>query len=213
MAHHHHDHDSHVHGPDCGHTAIKHGDHTDYLHDGHMHHSHEGHYDDHAIEVSDANPEGCTPAHEMKTSFVNALTVLTALLGLWITGCDSSSVTPHENTFHEEQQALSDERSGDLSRLKSAAGSEGMAPTDALSTHPAFIENQAIIEELVAAHDPSGLSDSEYAVFEASKDWEGLAQELGFEVDHIVELEQTYRDKHQDLTLLHRIIRLGVGTG
>jgi len=62
--HHHHDHDSHVHGPDCGHTAIKHGDHTDYLHDGHMHHAHEGHYDDHTIEVSDANPEGCTPAHE-----------------------------------------------------------------------------------------------------------------------------------------------------
>lgn len=60
--HHHGDHD-HVHGPGCGHTAVKHGDHTDYLHDGHMHSSHEGHYDDHSVEVSDSNPDACTPDH------------------------------------------------------------------------------------------------------------------------------------------------------
>lgn len=30
----------HEHGPNCGHTAIKHGDHVDYLHDGHLHHPH-----------------------------------------------------------------------------------------------------------------------------------------------------------------------------
>jgi hypothetical protein len=36
---HHADHD-HQHGPNCAHTAIKHGDHVDYLHDGHLHHMH-----------------------------------------------------------------------------------------------------------------------------------------------------------------------------
>jgi hypothetical protein len=30
--------DGHVHGPDCGHAAIKHDDHFDYLVDGHLHH-------------------------------------------------------------------------------------------------------------------------------------------------------------------------------
>ena len=52
-----HDHD---HGPDCGHTAIKHGDHVDYLHDGHLHHPHGDHVDEHTIEVSDSNPDVCT---------------------------------------------------------------------------------------------------------------------------------------------------------
>ena len=37
----------HVHGPDCGHEAIPHGDHVDYLVDGHLHHPHGGHCDDH----------------------------------------------------------------------------------------------------------------------------------------------------------------------
>jgi hypothetical protein len=50
----------HEHGPDCGHTAIKHGDHVDYLHDGHLHHPHGDHVDEHTIEVSDKNPDGCT---------------------------------------------------------------------------------------------------------------------------------------------------------
>ena len=53
----------HQHGLDCGHTAVKHGDHTDYLHDGHLHHPHGDHVDEHTIEVSDANPAACTPAH------------------------------------------------------------------------------------------------------------------------------------------------------
>lgn len=38
---------SHVHGADCGHEAVPHGDHTDYLVDGHLHHAHEGHCDHH----------------------------------------------------------------------------------------------------------------------------------------------------------------------
>ncbi|MCL2534129.1 MAG: zinc transporter permease [Nocardiaceae bacterium] len=37
----------HVHGENCGHEKIQHGDHVDYLHDGHRHAEHEGHYDEH----------------------------------------------------------------------------------------------------------------------------------------------------------------------
>jgi zinc transport system permease protein len=41
----------HVHGPNCGHLAVEHGDHVDYVHDGHRHAVHvtgEGpHYDEH----------------------------------------------------------------------------------------------------------------------------------------------------------------------
>jgi zinc transport system permease protein len=40
------DHD-HVHGPDCGHQAVPHGDHVDYVHDGHRHAPHGSHYDEH----------------------------------------------------------------------------------------------------------------------------------------------------------------------
>ena len=58
----HHDH-PHKHGPGCGHTAVRHGDHVDYLHDGHLHHAHDDHFDEHAIEVSAANPDTCTPDH------------------------------------------------------------------------------------------------------------------------------------------------------
>lgn len=38
---------SHVHGPDCGHEAVPHGDHVDYLVDGRLHHPHGDHCDDH----------------------------------------------------------------------------------------------------------------------------------------------------------------------
>jgi zinc transport system permease protein len=37
----------HVHGPDCGHVAVRHGDHVDYVHDGHRHAPHGSHYDEH----------------------------------------------------------------------------------------------------------------------------------------------------------------------
>ena len=37
----------HVHGPDCGHVAVLHGDHVDYVHDGHRHAEHGKHYDEH----------------------------------------------------------------------------------------------------------------------------------------------------------------------
>jgi hypothetical protein len=54
----------HVHGANCGHTAVKHGDHTDYLHDGHLHTSHDGHTDECAIAVDTKNPVACTSGHD-----------------------------------------------------------------------------------------------------------------------------------------------------
>ena len=37
----------HEHGDDCGHPAVRHGDHVDYVHDGHRHAPHGEHYDEH----------------------------------------------------------------------------------------------------------------------------------------------------------------------
>jgi hypothetical protein len=37
----------HVHGPNCGHEAIPHGDHVDYVVEGHLHHPHGDHCDNH----------------------------------------------------------------------------------------------------------------------------------------------------------------------
>ncbi|WP_444913419.1 hypothetical protein ACJJI5_09770 [Microbulbifer sp. EKSA008] len=54
-------HHSHTHNSHCGHTAIRHRDHICYLHDGHLHHPHKDHYDEHALEISTQNPEGCHP--------------------------------------------------------------------------------------------------------------------------------------------------------
>ncbi|MGF6148425.1 Uncharacterised protein [Kingella potus] len=56
-----HENHTHVHGAGCGHTAVNHNGHTDYLHDGHLHHEHNGHYDEHVIEVSETNADGCNP--------------------------------------------------------------------------------------------------------------------------------------------------------
>ena len=51
---------SHHHSPECGHTAIQHGDHVDYLHDGHLHHpKSDGTVEDHVLPVTAENPEGC----------------------------------------------------------------------------------------------------------------------------------------------------------
>lgn len=37
----------HQHGPDCGHTRLRHGDHDDFIHEGHRHAVHADHYDEH----------------------------------------------------------------------------------------------------------------------------------------------------------------------
>lgn len=41
------EHHVHVHGEDCGHQAVRHGDHVDYVHGGHRHAMHDDHYDEH----------------------------------------------------------------------------------------------------------------------------------------------------------------------
>ncbi|OSI15250.1 hypothetical protein [Neisseria dumasiana] len=47
-----HDCAGHVHGPDCGHEAVPHGDHTDYIVNGRLHHQHGDHCDDHGpVEI------------------------------------------------------------------------------------------------------------------------------------------------------------------
>ena len=56
-----HDDHAHVHSANCGHTRVQHDDHVDYLHDGHLHAPHEQHQDEHAIAVSNANPDTCSP--------------------------------------------------------------------------------------------------------------------------------------------------------
>ncbi len=56
-----HENHAHTHGANCGHTAISHNGHTDYVHDGHLHSPHDDHYDEHVLEVSDANPAICAP--------------------------------------------------------------------------------------------------------------------------------------------------------
>ena len=58
----HHNH-PHTHGEGCGHTAVLHNGHVDYLHDGHLHHHGSDGVEEHHVDVSDANPSGCTPAH------------------------------------------------------------------------------------------------------------------------------------------------------
>ena len=48
--------DGHVHGPECGHEAVMHGDHLDYLVDGLLHYAHDGHCDLHGdVEVVEEN--------------------------------------------------------------------------------------------------------------------------------------------------------------
>lgn len=43
----------HVHGPNCGHEPVPHGDHTDYLVGDHLHHPHGDHCDEHGhVEVA-----------------------------------------------------------------------------------------------------------------------------------------------------------------
>ncbi|MFO0663544.1 MAG: hypothetical protein U0174_06310 [Polyangiaceae bacterium] len=58
-----HENHSHVHGPNCGHKQVTHGDHVDFLHDGHLHHVHGDHVDEHALDVSAQNPSGCKHGH------------------------------------------------------------------------------------------------------------------------------------------------------
>jgi hypothetical protein len=53
----------HVHGPACGHLAVRHEGHVDYLNHGHLEHFEGGHTEQHVVAVSDANPDRCDPKH------------------------------------------------------------------------------------------------------------------------------------------------------
>jgi len=53
----------HVHGPECGHAPIPHGDHTDYLHEGHVHHPHGDHVDEALLKPTDVHVEHNTHDH------------------------------------------------------------------------------------------------------------------------------------------------------
>ena len=55
--------DQHVHGPNCGHIAVRHKGHVDYLDHGHLQHMDDGGIDEHVVEVTAANPDRCTPEH------------------------------------------------------------------------------------------------------------------------------------------------------
>lgn len=51
----------HVHGPNCGHEAVPHGDHIDYIVHGHLHHPHGDHCDDHgSVQIVDAKVTSST---------------------------------------------------------------------------------------------------------------------------------------------------------
>jgi hypothetical protein len=51
----------HIHGPTCGHTAVRHAGHVDYLDHGHLEHQEGRQVEDHAIAVTAKNPDECTP--------------------------------------------------------------------------------------------------------------------------------------------------------
>ncbi|MEM1416410.1 MAG: hypothetical protein AAGH15_15985, partial [Myxococcota bacterium] len=50
---------NHTHGPNCGHTAVRHGDHVDYLVDGVLHHPTEQGCVEHVLD----GPTECTSGH------------------------------------------------------------------------------------------------------------------------------------------------------
>ena len=77
-----HENHDHQHGENCGHQAIKHGDHVDYLHDGHLHHIHGDHVDEHRLEVNDVNPANCTSGHVCDGHAVDHVHGQTAVI-LW----------------------------------------------------------------------------------------------------------------------------------
>ncbi|MGQ0648510.1 MAG: hypothetical protein ACT4P7_13175 [Gemmatimonadaceae bacterium] len=52
----------HVHGPSCGHQAVRHEGHIDYLHKGGLHHPNgAGIVEDHVLAVDASHPDICAP--------------------------------------------------------------------------------------------------------------------------------------------------------
>jgi len=61
----------HLHGPNCGHMAIRHRGHVDYLHDGHLHEMQGSQVVECTVAVDGANPNQCTPQHVCASHDVN----------------------------------------------------------------------------------------------------------------------------------------------
>lgn len=60
-----HENHAHIHGVNCGHIAVQHGNHVDFLHDGHLHHqTTAGFVEEHTLDVNDTNPASCTSGHD-----------------------------------------------------------------------------------------------------------------------------------------------------
>lgn len=55
---------AHIHGPACGHKAVKHNGHIDYLQDGRLQNMRGDRVQVHEIDVSRINPVRCTPSHQ-----------------------------------------------------------------------------------------------------------------------------------------------------
>ena len=54
----------HTHGPGCGHTGVRHGDHVCYAHDGHLHFMKpDGSVEEHKLDVNSINPATCHGGH------------------------------------------------------------------------------------------------------------------------------------------------------
>jgi hypothetical protein len=53
----------HTHGPGCGHATIDHKEHRDYVLEGRLDCITADRIEAHSLDVSDANPAACTPAH------------------------------------------------------------------------------------------------------------------------------------------------------
>lgn len=51
----------HHHGPNCGHTAVRHEHHTDYLAHGQLEHEENGRIKHHRVAVTAKNPDSCRP--------------------------------------------------------------------------------------------------------------------------------------------------------
>jgi hypothetical protein len=65
-------HESHKHGENCGHAAIKHNDHVDYMHDGHFHNTTSaGKVVEHKVRVAASKDHVKAPAENGHTHGVN----------------------------------------------------------------------------------------------------------------------------------------------
>jgi len=53
----------HVHGPECGHTAVFHAGHVDYLHGGRLLHEGPRGLELHELPIGPSNPDGCAGGH------------------------------------------------------------------------------------------------------------------------------------------------------